>query len=561
MTEERSDERKARLDALFEAFAIIAEGKYVYLCDMKTNLSRWSQTAVDYFGLPDRYMVDAGRIWADYLHPDDVETYKKSIEKIFKEGAGHDMQYRARTKDGSYTVCTCRGVVIRDPDGNLEYFAGAIQNNGAISYLDTVTGLRSLYGFFDDLKATFWKKREGAAMLVGPTKFSNINDIYGYTFGNSVLREIGNALRRAFMGQGEVYRMDGTKFAVLSHSISAAEMCEIVQRLRMDMSHDFNVNGERLSIALNAGLVKIDNFDISKETVYSCLKYAYSESKETKLGAPVIFANELTDDNRRYIEKLNIIRNSVTDNCKGFYLCYQPIMDVKTEKLKGMEALIRWKSDDYGTVPPLQFIPVLEQDTLFPELGRWILRTAMEDGKLLLGKYPDFVMNVNLSYAQLEMSSFVSEVFTLLEETGYPPRNLCLEITERCKMLDMGLLKNMFKIFREHGIKVALDDFGTGYSSLGLLREVPVDTIKIDREYVKNVVQSHFDQSTVQSISDLADAFAAEVTVEGVETSEMRDQLRNYPSVSSLQGYYYSKPIPMDEFIQKYLVDDDNITA
>jgi len=116
----------------------------------------------------------------------------------------------------------------------------------------------------------------------------------------------------------------------------------------------------------------------------------------------------------------------------------------------------------------------------------------------------------------------------------------------------MSILKNMFKAFREHGIRLALDDFGTGFSSLGLLREIPVDTVKIDREYVKDVEKSKSDQNTVQFISELAESFEAEVCVEGVETAEMRDFLKKY-HVSSLQGYYYSKPIPMDEFIQKYI--------
>lgn len=550
------DDKKKRLDNLFEAFSIIAEGKYVYLCDMNEDVSRWSKSAVDYFNLPGEYMKNAGDIWAEHIHPDDRETYAESIAAIFAgDHSGHDMQYRARAKDGSYAVCTCRGVVIHDVQGNAAYFAGAIQNHGLLSYIDTVTGLRSLYGFFDDLKSLFWNQEKSVVVLLGLTGFSNINDIYGYTFGNSVLRSIANTLQSEFANNGAVYRMDGTKFAVISRILNAEEMCSVYKRIQSAMAHKFSVENERVSLSLNAGMVTIDNFDISTKTVYSCLKYAYYESKDKRLGDAVVFADALTDENRLYIEKLNVIRNSVAENCKGFYLCYQPIMDARTDQLKGMEALIRWKSSDYGTVPPIQFIPVLEQDTLFPELGRWILRTALEDGKLLVQKYPHFVMNVNLSYAQLEISSFVNEVIELLEETGFPPQNLCLEITERCRMLDIGLLKNMFRIFRELGIKVALDDFGTGFSSLGILRELQVDTIKIDREYVKNVENDKSDQSTVMFISSLAESFNAEICIEGVETAEMRDFLRQYGNVSSFQGYYYSKPLPMDEFIQKYMTD------
>ena len=547
-------DRRLKLDALFGAFSIIAEGKYVYLNDLRYNIARWSQTAVDYFGLPGVYVQDLGDLWLEHVHPDDRAAYLHNLEQVATgELMFHDVQYRALAKDGHYTVCTCRGVIICGPDGSPEYFAGSIQNHGQLSYLDTTTGLRSLYGFFDDLQTLFWKQSPGAILLIGLSSFSNINDIYGYTFGNSVLREISNLLRKRFAGLGAVYRMDGTKFAVISHLRTAEELCAVFRELKAELAHQYRVEDKELSLATNAGAVTVDNFDISTETVYSCLKYAYYESKSRRLGEAVIFADELTDDNRRFVEKLNVIRNSVTQNCKGFFLCYQPIVDAKTEKLKGMEALIRWQSEDYGIVPPIHFIPILEQDTLFPELGRWILRTAMEDGKVLLEKYPDFIMNVNLSYAQLESSSFVNDVSRLLDETGFPPKNLCLELTERCRMLDMSILKTMFKTFREKGIKVALDDFGTGFSSMGLLREIKVDTVKIDREYVKNVETSAADQNTVQSISGLAESFRTDICVEGVETAEMRDFLRKYSNVSSLQGYYYSKPIPMDEFVRKYL--------
>lgn len=543
--------RLKRLDSMFETFSIIAEGNYVYLCDMKNNYSRWSKSAVDYFNLPDRYMYDAGAVWEKYIHPDDRESYHNSINKIFSgQDKGHNMQYRAKAADGNYVVCTCRGAVIRDENGEPEYFAGAIKNHGSLSYIDTITGLRSLYGFFDDLKTILWKRAKTTAVIIGITGFSIINDVYGYKFGNRVLRRFANCIKDVFGNAGAVYRMDGTKFVVLIRKMNNEDISSLYNELQEKVSHDFFVDDERVSLSLNAGLMIIDDFDIASETVYSCLKYAYYESKNRRLGDMVVFENVQNDDNKKFMEKLNVIRNSVIENCEGFYLCYQPIMYADTEKLKGMEALVRWKNDKYGTVPPVQFVPVLEQDVLFPELGKWILRQVMTDGKIFLEKYPDFIMNVNISYAQLERSDFVSEVFELLQETGFPAENLCLEITERCRLLDIDVLNNMFRIFREHGIKIALDDFGTGFSSLGVLRTLPIDTVKIDREFVKDIEKSISDQNTVKFISSLADAFSAEVCVEGVETAQMRDFLRSY-GIKSFQGYYYSKPIPMDEFIKK----------
>ncbi|MDE6730506.1 MAG: GGDEF and EAL domain-containing protein [Oscillospiraceae bacterium] len=548
-----NEKRKKKLDELFRVFSAIADSNYVYLCDMQENYSRWSKKAVDFFDLPSEYMYNAGQIWEAYIHPDDRENYHRSIDAIFSgEDSGHKMQYRAKARDGSYAVCTCRGFVISDDDGNPEYFGGAIKNHDVINYIDNMTGLRSLYGFFDDLKTMFWKHEKNVILLVGINGFSNINDIYGYRFGNSILRKLGRLLTEIFADSGEVYRMDGTKFAVISPDLSPEKVSMMYKKLKDQVAHDFYAQGEHISLSLNAGIVNVDNFDISNETVYSCLKYAYYKSKNHRLGEPIVYVDDLNDTNRTMIEKLNVVRNSVSENCKGFYLCYQPIMDAGTEKLKGMEALIRWKNDFYGIIPPVQFIPILEQDPLFPELGKWILRQAMEDGKKMLQKYPNFVMNVNLSYAQLEQSNFADIVLDLLRETGFPAKNLCLEVTERCRLLDMNLLKAMFRKFREHGIRIALDDFGTGFASLGILRELPVDIIKIDREYVKNVENSTPDQHTVKFISDLADAFSAEVCVEGVETAEMRDFLKRY-EISSLQGYFYSKPITVDQFVEKYV--------
>ena len=548
---EKNDIRKNMIDRLYEAMTMIAEGCYVYVCDIKYDYSRWSERAVDYFGLPGKYMVNAGGIWAGHIHEDNKEVYNKQIESIFAgSGSGHDMQYRARRADGEYVVCTCKGTVLRDNDGNPDFFVGSIKNNESVGTVDTLTGLKNLYGFFEDLKGIFWQRKWSTIMLVGITGFSDINDVYGYSFGNRVLQSLGRYLEGVFAGRGNVYRMDGTKYAVLTSEMTLLELEQLYKMLRDKHTHDFYVDGKHLSLSLNAGAIVLDNFEITKETAYSCLRYSYYRSKLKKLGELVVFEDTLSDENRQTVEKINVIRNSITQNCSGFYLCYQPIMDAKNETLKGFEALVRWRNEEYGSVPPMQFIPILEQDSLFNELGTWILRTAMIDGLDLLKRYPGIIINVNLSYTQIEKHDFVNEVMSLLKETGFPPENLCLEITERCRLLDTDLLKKMFGALRANGIKVALDDFGTGFSSIGVLRELPVDTVKIDREFVKNIENSESDQNTVEFISGLANAFAAEVCVEGVETESMRDFLRHF-LVNSFQGYLYSKPVTKEEIFNK----------
>lgn len=539
-----------KLNSLYEAISVVAEGAYVYLCDMKTNMSRWSKAAVDFFDMPSEYMYDAGVIWEQKIHPDDRAVYNKSISDIFSGNAtSHDMQYRALAADGTYTVCTCRGVVIRDDDGNPEYFGGVIRNHGVFSYIDNITGLRSLYGYLDDIKTLSNEGKTALIIMVGLSSFSDINDVFGYKFGNRVLQVLAQKVKDIFANKGAIYRMNGTRFAIISYSLGTEEAGLLYKKLQNEVKLNFFVDDERLALSMNGGAILADRFDISADTFYSCLRYAYYESKHHKFGDFIIFENIVSVDNRKILEQVNIIRSCIAEDCRGFYLCYQPIVDSCTEQFRGMEALIRWKNEEYGVVPPDKFIPVLEQDSLFPELGKWILKQAMIDGKKFLEVNPNLVINVNLSYTQLEKEDFIKELFEIIKETHFPTDRLCLEITERCRLLDTELLKDMFSIFREHGIKIAVDDFGTGFSSLGFLRSIPVDVVKIDREFIKDIEKSSADKSSVKFISELADAFSADVCAEGIENTEVRDCLKEY-KIGSLQGYYYSRPVTAEEIIK-----------
>ena len=540
-------ERLDMLDALFRAFEIVSEGTYVYLCDMKYDYSRWSKNAVDAYGLPGEYMVGAGDIWEDHIHPEDREAYHRGIADIFAGTAsGHDMQYRARRINGEYDVCTCRGVVIRDPSGVPDYFAGTIRNHGIQGHIDTLTGLRNQYGFFEDLDGFIRRNTPVSVVLFGISKFSEINEMYGYHFGNRVLQQFARSVYEVTGNTGHPYRIDGTKFAVISSTLSMTELHEKYDHFRTLLHEQFRVDNRAVLLDMNCGALRVDSFDIDSQTVYACLNFAYEESKNLRKGNMVEFCNDLNEQNHQRLEQLHDIRASITRGFEGFYLLYQPVVDAQTERIIGAEALLRWKSDRFGTVPPDLFIPVLETDPLFPELGEWILRESVRTAGEMLKKSPDFVINVNLSYSQMEKPDFSDLVLRILDETQFPPEHLCLEVTERCRLLDMELLKNVVVNLRSRGIKVALDDFGTGFSAVGILKEFRVDTIKIDRSFVRFIEENEFDRQLVRNVTNLASIFQTKICAEGVETAGMRDILRGF-RVTSFQGYYYAKPLPSEE--------------
>ena len=543
------DIRRRKLDATFAALSSTAEGSSVFLCDMKYDYSRWSRAVIDFFDMPGEYMYHAFEIWEEHLHPDDREAFRQNIDALFSGGReGLDMQYRALSKDGKYVVCTNRGVVIKDEKGSPEYFAGSIRNHGLQSHIDPITGLRNQYGFTDDITELINSKIPARIMIVGIAQFNQINDVYGYTFGSRVLSKVGRLIIESAGNTGAIYRMDGARFTIVNRDYNDDEMAKIYRLLQNILKKDFAVDGKRQHLVLNGGLLTLDNFRISATTVTSCLNYAINESATKRNGDLVFFRQELADANRERLEKLNVIRNCISDGFRGFYLCYQYLVDAHTEQVIGAEALLRWKNDYYGNVPPGEFVPVLEQDPLFPELGSWIMKQAMTDGKRFLEVYPDFIMNVNLSYSQLEKFDFVNVVGETINETGFPSDHLCLEVTESCRVLDTDMLSNIITSLKALGVRFALDDFGTGFSSLSILKRIDFDVVKIDREFVLGIEDDPHPARTIEAIAALAANYGAAVCVEGVETRDACDILRRF-AVKSFQGYFFAKPTPIEDLL------------
>ena len=394
-----SEERRQQLNSMFEALSVISDDSNVYLCDLHYDYSRWSKGLVEDFGLPSEYMYDASTIWEEHIHPNDRQVYRNAIDNIFHfKTSGLDLQYRARRKDGEYDVCSGLGILIKDEKGHPEYFGGRIRNHRQYGRIDTLTGLRNQYGFFEDILRHIQDKREVRVAVFGISKITEINAVYGYKFGNIVLQRFGRYLMECLGDRGGTYCLDGPKFAVITGKTTFEKMKTIYDEIRGHFREGIDIDGTFVSLELNAATLVLDDYDTDDQTVYACLNFAYNESKNNKHGELVEFRNDIKKDERLKIARFHVIRNSITMGYKGFYLLYQPVVDAETEELVGAEALLRWKNEEYGVVPPDAFIPLLEMDPMFPDLGEWILRKALEDAKKILDKKPNFTISVNLSY-------------------------------------------------------------------------------------------------------------------------------------------------------------------
>jgi len=537
---------------IFDTFSHTAEGQYVYITYIPEDISLWSKEAVEYFGLPGELMKGAGPIWTEHVEESSLPEYMQNLQDLFEGKIKmHDIVYRARNKDGQYVTCSCKGEIIRDDEGNPIYFAGTIINYESAETVDPVTGLYSRNNLLFGMQAMMKESRPYYLMVMGIINFYEINSMYGYRFGNLLLKKAAEYLMHIQKNGVHAFRCEGVKSALLfdASKYSMDDIREIYNDYRNYLLTGLYVQDIHVAVEICGSAILANEFSMDYNTVYNSALYSLSTAKEENMTELHIFENSAFSENSRRLEILNKIRSCITGDCEGFYLTYQPIVDANTDKIAGAEALIRWRDKKYGIVPPNNFIPWLEKDPIFFELGNWILRQAMQDTRDIIKKYPDFIVNVNLAYPQLQRPDFKTSLNDILKEENYPAENLKLELTERCKMRDTNMLRNDMVFFKSAGIQTALDDFGTGYSALNLLVELPIDQVKIDRSFIIDIENDISKQSLLRAITNCASELNKNVCVEGVESAEMRDYLRDNFTVTNFQGYFYSKPLPIDEFL------------
>jgi EAL domain-containing protein (putative c-di-GMP-specific phosphodiesterase class I)/GGDEF domain-containing protein len=469
----------------------------------------------------------------------------------------HSMTYRAMDKTGEYVACTCKGRVIKDDDGNPVYFAGTIENHGVASEYDHITNLFTRFKLLAHLRDLKAQKKKYNILFIGLCNFTEINNVNGYEFGNKLLKIFGERLLEYVkissdflnVKEASVFHAGGTKFALVSTVFDNRKIAEIYGELSDFARHSITIDGTHISVSIAGSCAQVDNFEIDEHTVFSSGLMGLDESIYEKHGELISFNSMGTDTHVRIVI-INALRNCINNGFEGFYLCYQPIVSSVEDRLLGGEALVRWEMEPYGNVPPNKFIAWLENDPLFYDLSLWIFRTAMKTWKKeILPSNPSLILNINVSYIQIDKQCFRNDLLNILDEIDFPPQNLCLELTERCRFMDLEFLRNEIIFLKSHGIRVALDDFGTGFSAMELLLNLPIDTIKIDRSFVLDIENKTEKQYVVKAILECANNLGVRSTVEGIETGSMRDVLRQY-GASTLQGYLYSKPVRMDDFVK-----------
>lgn len=535
---------------IFEALGQTSDNMYIYMADLQRDFSRWSRSSVNYFNMPGEYIENTAEEWVKRIHPQDRHIFLDDMKRILEGKSNrHNCEYRALNKYGNYVWVKCQGIAQRNEDGSLGLFVGTMMNLGVNAKFDQPTGLYTFHELKKQLPIFINQGMEGAILLFDVDRLQRINDLLGYTVGDEVLQSLGRKCQD-LVGV-TFYRGPGGKFYCITTEKNMEMVTWIynqVQKFAEEVPKEMQVE---IQLTVSCGVTFFPQDADDFETLHSNVEYALEQAKKNGRGSIAQFSGKM---HQRTVERFRLqeaLREAVANNFNGFSLVYQPLVKGENQKVYGAETLMRFTLPDGTMVSPMNFIPILEEDGSIRKVGKWLLEAALKQAAAWRKIYPDFVISINISYVQMLQSGFREMVTEAVENQNTPPKLLILELTESCKVSDPNKLCEDFQYFKDAGINMALDDFGTEYSSIALLRKLKPQWIKIDHTFVRSINDDEMDQAILEYIMNLSKQTNIKVCVEGVETTEILSVVQSYhPEL--LQGYYFSKPCPAEEFSRKY---------
>jgi len=498
----------------------------------------------------------------------DRKFYKHMWSLISETGQWHGELWNRR-KDGRLYAELLTITAVKNEAGEVTHYVGTSQDITErmraearvehLAYYDDLTELANRRLLHDRLQQEIAVARRhdvyGALLFIDLDQFKRLNDALGHPVGDELLRQVAMRLKNLVRAEDTVARLGGDEFVLvlpaqdrdLSHMGFEAQA--VAEKVRTQLAESYNLNGHQYHMTTSTGIVLFPEDDEDADDILKHADSALYRAKEDGRNTVRFYqpSMQAAADTRLTLEK--DLRDALEHD--GFQLHYQPQVDSEG-RITGAEALIRWQHPQRGMVPPNMFIPVAEETGLILEIGNWVLRTAVQQvcewRRCGVGEQLSRLA-INISPRQFHQSNFVDQVISICEETSVPLDRIELEITESLVMSNLGETIEKMDALRSRGIRFAIDDFGTGYSSLSYLKRLPLDLLKIDQSFVRDIVSDPNDAAIVNTIIAMTSHLGLGVIAEGVETLEQLVLLRER-GCSSFQGYYYSRPVPAEELVK-----------
>ncbi len=455
------------------------------------------------------------------------------------------------------TILLAQKLIKQNADSMMQVRSAAEDKIHKLAYFDSLTGLPNRTLFIQKLAEKAFaaegsKAQRTAVITLDLDHFKDINDSMGHNVGDAILRGVGKRLRMSLPESAVIARFDADEFAItmplstdLNKSIDIAEKVAAIIK-----TEPFKVYNENFQIRSSIGVATYPDDSADPGDVLKNADIALNRAKEEGRDRIKEYSEDFDRAVQQRFQLLRDLRDALEN--KDLNIFYQPQFDLKTGKIIGAEALLRWFKKDNSKeggkyISPAEFIPIAEQSGLIVPIGEWVLKEACRTAREWHDAGHDIRIAVNVSGAQFFQSDMVKYTADVLAKTGVKPHNVELEVTESVFMDDISIAIDTLKRLHELGVELAIDDFGTGYSSLSYLRQFSIDRLKIDQSFIRNALNNADDAAIARTIVRLGHSLNLKVIAEGVETKE-HEQFLLAEECDEVQGFRYSKPIPKDQF-------------
>ena len=542
---------------------------YIDATDDNASTIYISRQVEDLLGYSPQEWIEDPELWPNLLHPDDRSRALAENERHNETGEPFRMEYRMLHRDGQVVWVHDEATVVRDERGVPRFSHGVMmdisdrkrgeENVAFLAYHDALTGLpsRSMFDELLELSLSRARRHDGAVAVIAVDidDFRLVNDSLGHVNGDEILRMVADRLREATRETDLVARRGGDQFLMLIADLeweASNEMETAVvraeaaaQRVQQAMSAPFVVDRTELYVSVSMGISIFPKDAGDANGLQRNAEAAMYESKKSGPAGYVLSSGGAFDSGAK-LQFVTRLRKAV--DSQRWALHYQPVIELETGRMVGVEALIRWIEPDGTMVPPNDFIPLAEELGLIELIGDWVVRELVYQARAWRELDMDLEIGFNLSPRQFWQPDLSERILARIGDGGVDPARVLVEITETSAMMDPDRAQDILWDLHRGGLKIAIDDFGTGYSSLSRLREMPVDLLKIDRSFVSNVSHDQQSASIVGAFLELARGLGMTTLAEGIETPEELAFLRERGCLLG-QGYLFSKPVPPEEII------------
>ena len=520
----------------------LSQDSYLMVTDMQHNLTFVPESTAEFLGIPSGWCEDGYKIVLEKsVHPYDCPEYTEEMKKRLRGINLENDLYIRMGKDKKYVMTQIITDMILE-QGKNRYFIVLLRNQNVIPEIDPLTDLYGQVKFEKDIVDYIQQGRKVAVLEIEIDHMNDINILYGTNYSDRIQKVL--AYRFIYMMDADkaVYRMGNSNYAFIMRDASREEAAAFLEKIRARLEESVVLENNHFDLKIYASGIILDHYEGEISTVQSKLEYVLGKMR-TRRDQKLMFFNDLVQINGDVdLDLMKVIHQSVLNQCDGFYVEYQPVVHAQTGEIVGAEALVRWKKEPYGIVPPGMFIDWLESNPCMYDLGNFVLKQALTDAVEFRKSNPDFFINVNMSAKQLERKTFCGVVMALLKETGFPAGQLCLELTERCRSMPVSVMEEKLLYLKQHGVRLAMDDYGTGSASSSVLLQTPMDEIKIDMSFIRGITDNQTKQALVRSMVDFANKADLKSCLEGVEDEKLQNYLRSF-GATWFQGYYYSRPV------------------